>query len=332
MFLQISNSSAFLIFNARTTGFFFMSKPALELFLSAVVSQVRPPLLPLHLLPLHLLPSPSLLLSPVRVPSPPSSRRSSSTPSSSRRAASSLPSSTRPTSSASGCTISRGSSSLISSRSRSTSSRTTRPSRWRPSRATRSAARPAGAPPRPVPRASPRVTHARRSNLLPTTRPTTPRPTTPRPTSTFAHHPLEPHPWNHHHLSHHLSSLSPPPRPPSSPPPHLSSLSPPPEHALYGRRPLDLQGRACLALGRSHDAARCHALGARRRRRQGVRLVRRQKETEKHGRGLRSGLGVRGGDAATHPPHAERTRVSRLRTRRDGDAAAVATAAGTGCV
>jgi len=40
MFLQISNSSAFLIFNARTTGFFFMSKPALELFLSAVVSQV----------------------------------------------------------------------------------------------------------------------------------------------------------------------------------------------------------------------------------------------------------------------------------------------------
>jgi len=39
MFLQISNSSAFLIFCARTSGFFFASKPALELFLSAVVSQ-----------------------------------------------------------------------------------------------------------------------------------------------------------------------------------------------------------------------------------------------------------------------------------------------------
>lgn len=40
MFLQISNSSAFLIFCARTTGLFFMSRPALELFLSAVVSQL----------------------------------------------------------------------------------------------------------------------------------------------------------------------------------------------------------------------------------------------------------------------------------------------------
>merc|ERR1719326_2888673 len=40
MFLQISNSSAILIFNARTTGFSFLSKPALQLFLSAVVSQV----------------------------------------------------------------------------------------------------------------------------------------------------------------------------------------------------------------------------------------------------------------------------------------------------
>merc|ERR1719230_263094 len=40
MFLQISNSSAILIFNARTQGFSFLSKPAIELFLSAVVSQL----------------------------------------------------------------------------------------------------------------------------------------------------------------------------------------------------------------------------------------------------------------------------------------------------
>jgi H+-transporting ATPase len=40
MFLQVSNSSAFLIFCARTSGFFFASVPALELFLSAVVSQL----------------------------------------------------------------------------------------------------------------------------------------------------------------------------------------------------------------------------------------------------------------------------------------------------
>jgi len=40
MFLQISNSSAFLIFCARTTGFFFTSVPALELVLSVLVSQV----------------------------------------------------------------------------------------------------------------------------------------------------------------------------------------------------------------------------------------------------------------------------------------------------
>merc|ERR1719247_551430 len=40
MFLQISNSSAILIFNARTQGFSFLSKPAIELFMSAVVSQV----------------------------------------------------------------------------------------------------------------------------------------------------------------------------------------------------------------------------------------------------------------------------------------------------
>jgi len=40
MFLQISNSSAILIFNARTQGFSFLSKPAFELFMSAVVSQV----------------------------------------------------------------------------------------------------------------------------------------------------------------------------------------------------------------------------------------------------------------------------------------------------
>jgi len=39
MFLQISHSSAILIFAARTTGFSFMSRPATELFLSAVVSQ-----------------------------------------------------------------------------------------------------------------------------------------------------------------------------------------------------------------------------------------------------------------------------------------------------
>merc|ERR1719343_1357425 len=40
MFLQISNSSAILIFNARTQGFSFLSKPAIQLFLSAVVSQL----------------------------------------------------------------------------------------------------------------------------------------------------------------------------------------------------------------------------------------------------------------------------------------------------
>merc|ERR1719238_927394 len=40
MFLQISHSSAILIFNARTTGFSFLSKPCIQLFLSAVVSQV----------------------------------------------------------------------------------------------------------------------------------------------------------------------------------------------------------------------------------------------------------------------------------------------------
>merc|ERR1719198_971909 len=40
IFLQISNSSAILIFNARTQGFSFLSKPAFELFMSAVVSQV----------------------------------------------------------------------------------------------------------------------------------------------------------------------------------------------------------------------------------------------------------------------------------------------------
>jgi len=39
LFLQISNSSAILIFNARTTGFSFLSKPCTELFMSAVVSQ-----------------------------------------------------------------------------------------------------------------------------------------------------------------------------------------------------------------------------------------------------------------------------------------------------
>merc|ERR1719331_2428099 len=40
MFLQISNSSAILIFNARTQGFSFLSMPCIQLFLSAVVSQV----------------------------------------------------------------------------------------------------------------------------------------------------------------------------------------------------------------------------------------------------------------------------------------------------
>ena len=39
MFLQLSNSSAILIFNARTTGFSFLSVPAIQLFMSAVVSQ-----------------------------------------------------------------------------------------------------------------------------------------------------------------------------------------------------------------------------------------------------------------------------------------------------
>jgi len=40
MFLQISNSSAILIFNARTTGFSFLSMPDWRLFMSAVVSQL----------------------------------------------------------------------------------------------------------------------------------------------------------------------------------------------------------------------------------------------------------------------------------------------------
>merc|ERR1719353_2701380 len=40
MFLQVSNSSAILIFNARTEGFSFLSKPAIQLFMSAVVSQI----------------------------------------------------------------------------------------------------------------------------------------------------------------------------------------------------------------------------------------------------------------------------------------------------
>merc|ERR1719261_2013429 len=40
LFLQISNSSAILIFNARTVGFSFLSKPHPLLFMSAVVSQV----------------------------------------------------------------------------------------------------------------------------------------------------------------------------------------------------------------------------------------------------------------------------------------------------
>jgi len=39
MFLQISNSSAILIFNARTQGFSFLSMPCMQLFMSAVVSQ-----------------------------------------------------------------------------------------------------------------------------------------------------------------------------------------------------------------------------------------------------------------------------------------------------
>ena len=39
MFLQLSNSSAILIFNARTQGFSFLSMPAIQLFMSAVVSQ-----------------------------------------------------------------------------------------------------------------------------------------------------------------------------------------------------------------------------------------------------------------------------------------------------
>ena len=40
MFLQVSHSSALLIFCARTTGFFWSTKPCLELFLSAIASQV----------------------------------------------------------------------------------------------------------------------------------------------------------------------------------------------------------------------------------------------------------------------------------------------------
>jgi len=40
MFLQVSNSSAILIFNARTQGFSFLSMPAPQLFASAVVSQL----------------------------------------------------------------------------------------------------------------------------------------------------------------------------------------------------------------------------------------------------------------------------------------------------
>ena len=39
MFLQLSNSSAILIFNARTQGFSFLSAPAIQLFMSAVISQ-----------------------------------------------------------------------------------------------------------------------------------------------------------------------------------------------------------------------------------------------------------------------------------------------------
>lgn len=40
LFLQISNSSAILIFNARTVGFSFLSKPHPLLFMSAVISQL----------------------------------------------------------------------------------------------------------------------------------------------------------------------------------------------------------------------------------------------------------------------------------------------------
>ena len=40
LFLQISNSSAILIFNARTIGFSFLSKPHYLLFMSALVSQL----------------------------------------------------------------------------------------------------------------------------------------------------------------------------------------------------------------------------------------------------------------------------------------------------
>merc|ERR1740124_2135657 len=40
LFLQLSNSSALLIFNARTIGFFFLSKPHYLLFGSAAVSQL----------------------------------------------------------------------------------------------------------------------------------------------------------------------------------------------------------------------------------------------------------------------------------------------------
>jgi H+-transporting ATPase len=43
LFLQISHSSAILIFAARTAGFSFLSRPAFELFMSAVVSQARAP-------------------------------------------------------------------------------------------------------------------------------------------------------------------------------------------------------------------------------------------------------------------------------------------------
>ena len=103
MFLQVSNSSAFLIFCARTSGLFFLSVPALELFLSAVVSSW------------------------------------SSTSSSSSLAASSSSSSTRTTSPPSGCMTSRGSSSSTSSRCRSTRCRTWSRRRCRRSpRATRS--------------------------------------------------------------------------------------------------------------------------------------------------------------------------------------------------
>lgn len=40
MFLQITNSSAFLIFSARTGGLWFLSMPDTKLFLSVIVSQV----------------------------------------------------------------------------------------------------------------------------------------------------------------------------------------------------------------------------------------------------------------------------------------------------